>query len=616
MAWNIAGTALRGRPRTLTMGADMAAEVTINSGRLAGGDDQGVHAYKGIPYAAPPVGDLRFQPPAAPANWDGVRQASDYGPVALQQPMPGIFGELGTPPNPAGDDCLRLNVWTPDPGAGGMPVLVWIHGGAFYAGSGVDDVYNGAAFARDGVVCVTINYRLGVQGFMNLAGHFPALAQSGNLGMLDQIAALRWVQDNIGAFGGDPSKVTIAGESAGGMSCSTLMAMPSANGLFRAAIPQSGAAHNGLSADTASLISTYVMEAVGVTPGDSAALAAVSNDDLLAAQIAITDDLGATRDPEKYREAAAVPMAFQPTYFTEELPQRPIDAIAGGSAKDVSVMVGSTKEEALIFVVDLKEIFNEELVQATVGAVFGMAGKDGGRRVAGVHRQPARGCAARTRRSDQRPTGCSPLPAHPSGRCSIGAERGSVDVPVRLGEPRARGRVGCAPLHRGAVRVRPGRQRDGSRFRRRQPAGGPDCGHARRLGPVRYRRQPQPRRPARLATLGCEQPAHDALRQRVPRLQQPRRRRDQPLGTASCSDSGGGGCLDRGGDLGRQVEVVEVLEPLDGLRVALALCGLPLGGTLGELGHHLGGRTAPLTHRCPMETPAHAIGSPHVSTRR
>ena len=112
----------------------------------------------------------RRQPPAA---WDGVRDASHYGVVALQRPMPGIFGELGTPQNPAGDDCLNLNVWTPDPGTSGLPVLVWIHGGAFFAGSGIDDVYNGAAFARDGVVTVTLNYRLGVQGFWHLGDLFP-----------------------------------------------------------------------------------------------------------------------------------------------------------------------------------------------------------------------------------------------------------------------------------------------------------------------------------------------------------------------------------------------------------------------------------------------------------
>ena len=144
----------------------MGVTVQTKAGGLAGTADQGVHAFKGIPYAAPPVGPRRLRPPQPPASWSGVRDASQFGPVALQRPMPGVFGELGTPQNPAGDDCLNLNVWTPDPGAGGLPVLVWIHGGAFYAGSGIDDVYNGAAFARDGVVAVTINYRLGVAGLL------------------------------------------------------------------------------------------------------------------------------------------------------------------------------------------------------------------------------------------------------------------------------------------------------------------------------------------------------------------------------------------------------------------------------------------------------------------
>ena len=189
----------------------MGAIVRTAGGQLRGTEEQGVHAFKGIPYAAAPVGPRRLRPPEAAAPWDGVRDARSYGLVALQRPMPGIFGELGTPQNPSGDECLNLNVWTPDPAAGGLPVLVWIHGGAFFAGSGIDDVYNGAAFARDGVVTVTLNYRLGVQGFWHLAAQFPELASSGNLGMLDQIAALQWVQDNISAFGGDPARVTIAG---------------------------------------------------------------------------------------------------------------------------------------------------------------------------------------------------------------------------------------------------------------------------------------------------------------------------------------------------------------------------------------------------------------------
>ncbi|MGI9614908.1 MAG: carboxylesterase/lipase family protein [Acidimicrobiales bacterium] len=356
----------------------MASTVTIATGQVQGVDEGGVHAFKGIPYAAPPVGPNRLRPPQPVEPWDGARDASNYGLVALQQPMPGIFGELGTPQNPSGDDCLNLNVWSPDPGASGLPVLVWIHGGAFYAGSGIDDVYNGASFASNGVVCVTINYRLGVQGFWHLGEHFAELAESGNLGMLDQVAALRWVQENIAAFGGDPGQVTIAGESAGGMSVGTLMAMPSARGLFNRAIPQSGAATNGISAPTASMIAGHMLEMLGVAPGDLEALGRVSSDVLLQTQQKLGDELTETRDPNRFGEAAASAMAFQPTYGTDVLPDLPLNAIAAGSASDVDVMIGTTMEEALIFLVDLKEMFNEELVQATMDGVFGAAGKDGG----------------------------------------------------------------------------------------------------------------------------------------------------------------------------------------------------------------------------------------------
>ena len=355
----------------------MASTVTTTAGAVQGTEERGVQAFKGIPYAAPPVGPNRLRPPQPVAPWEGVRDASNYGLVALQQQMPGVFGELGTPQNPAGDDCLNLNVWTPDPGNAGLPVLVWIHGGAFYAGSGIDDVYNGASFANNGVVCVTINYRLGVQGFWHLGDHFPELAESGNLGMLDQVAALRWVQENIAAFGGDPGQVTIAGESAGGMSVGTLMAMPAARGLFHRAIPQSGAASNGISAPTASMIAGHMLEMIGVAPGDLGALERVPSEIMLRTQQKLGDELAETRDPNRFGEAAASAMAFQPTFGTELLPEPPLAAIAGGSASGIDVLLGTTMEEALIFLVDLKEMFNEELVQATMAGVFGAAGKDG-----------------------------------------------------------------------------------------------------------------------------------------------------------------------------------------------------------------------------------------------
>ncbi|MFZ4719563.1 MAG: carboxylesterase/lipase family protein [Ilumatobacteraceae bacterium] len=348
-----------------------------SSGLVRGDTSEGVHRFLGVPYAEPPVGALRYGPPQRRAAWDGELDATAFGAVCIQAPMPGTFGEIGTPSNPSGDDCLNLNVWTPDPAASGLPVLVWIHGGAFYAGSGIDPVYDGTAFARDGVVCVTINYRLGAQGFAHFADHFPQLADSGNAGLLDQIAALEWVRDNIAAFGGDPTNVTIAGESAGGMSVGCLLASPRAKGLFHRAIAESGAAHNGLSAGTASMIAGHILAEVGVAPGDLDALLAVSPDDMLAAQVRLNDELAQTRDGSRFGEAAASAMLLQPTYGTSVLPQRPIDAIAAGAAAGVDVMIGTTREETLIFIVDLKDIFNEALVEATLDATMGAAGRSG-----------------------------------------------------------------------------------------------------------------------------------------------------------------------------------------------------------------------------------------------
>lgn len=339
--------------------------------------NEGIHYFKGIPYASAPTGAKRFRAPEKPAKWSNELDATAFGDVCLQAPMPGIFGEIGTPSNAPGSNSLNLNVWTPDPGAANLPVLMWIHGGAFYAGSGMDDVYDGTAFARDGIVCVTINYRLGAQGYAHLADHFAELSDSGNCGLLDQIAALEWIRDNIAAFGGDPTNVTIAGESAGGMSVGTLLATPSAKGLFRRAIPQSGACHNGVPAATASLIAGHLLAEINVRPGDMEALQKVSPEALLAAQVRLNNELATTRDPLKFGEAAASAMLLQPTYDTSVLPMRPIDAIAAGSAKGVDIMVGSNSDETLIFMVDMKDIFNEELINATLDAVMSPSGRGG-----------------------------------------------------------------------------------------------------------------------------------------------------------------------------------------------------------------------------------------------
>lgn len=211
--------------------------VRTGSGTVEGRTDvHGSAVFRGIPYAAPPVGALRFAAPAPPAAWEGVRDAGSFGPTAPKVPYPDTFAALLPDPRIPGDDCLTVNVWTPDPApAARLPVMVWLHGGAHTRGSSAVPVYDGAAFARDGVVLVSCNFRLGVLGY----GLFPDAPA--NRGLLDQIAALEWVRDNIEAFGGDPARVTVFGESAGAISIGALLAAPRATGLFSQAVLQSGA---------------------------------------------------------------------------------------------------------------------------------------------------------------------------------------------------------------------------------------------------------------------------------------------------------------------------------------------------------------------------------------
>src|ERR1044072_2643517 len=215
----------------------MAPIVELAQGAVRGKDIPEGAVFLGIPYAAPPVGELRFQAPAPVVPWDGVRDATEHSATAPKPPYAPPFDELLNDPVKKGDDYLTVNVWTPDPAATGLPVMVWVHGGAFRNGSNMVPWYAGAAFARDGVVLVSINYRLGIEGFML----FPDAPV--NRGIPDQVAALEWVRDNVAAFGRAPAQLTMFGESAGGRSVTTLMSMPRAQGLFRGVIAQSGAGH-------------------------------------------------------------------------------------------------------------------------------------------------------------------------------------------------------------------------------------------------------------------------------------------------------------------------------------------------------------------------------------
>jgi len=219
--------------------------VTVESGKLAGATADGVTAFKGIPYAAPPVGDLRWKPPQPAAAWTGARDAKAYGSDCAQQPFP-----LDAAPSrvPFSEDCLYLNVWRPADATRNLPVMVWIHGGGFVNGGSSPAIYDGSNLAKQGVVLVSFNYRLGRFGFFG----FPALTAenpngpNGNYGTMDQIAALKWVKANIDAFGGDPGNVTVFGESAGGASVHTLLTTPLAAGLFNKAIIESGGGRGAL----------------------------------------------------------------------------------------------------------------------------------------------------------------------------------------------------------------------------------------------------------------------------------------------------------------------------------------------------------------------------------
>jgi para-nitrobenzyl esterase len=319
-------------------------------GELKGVEKFGSLNFRGVPYATPPVGVNRWKPPAPAPAWDGVRDATEFGPVCPQnQAVDGGVWRRPIEQPEQSEDCLTLNVWTPDLGANNLPVAVWIHGGAFSSGSGRVPWYHGHNFARDGVVCVTINYRVSAFAFLYLDELFDDLNGTGTLGIQDQIEALRWVQENIAAFGGDPGNVTIFGESAGGGSVGTLLAMPAAKGLFHKAIPQSGACHWSHTTDSAMRVAKRFLEDNGIRPGDTGALLALPVERVLETvanfgQILVSE-LGQLFG-EHFTGAA---MPFQPVVDGTTLPQRPIDAVKTGSAKDIPTLVGTTKDEWKLF---------------------------------------------------------------------------------------------------------------------------------------------------------------------------------------------------------------------------------------------------------------------------
>jgi para-nitrobenzyl esterase len=347
------------------MGDGSGPQVAVAGGMVEGRTVEGVSSFLGIPYAAAPFGANRMRPPQPAHAWDGVRAATGYGPTVPKGDYPPqyqpLFPEVVIP----GEECLNLNVWTPNPTGEGarLPVLVWIHGGSFMNGSGSVSQYDGTAFARDGVVCVTINYRLAAEGFLYLGDDVA------NLGLLDQLAALEWVRDNIAAFGGDPARVTVAGESAGAMSITTLLGMPRSAGLFGQAIVQSGAAAHTLTAEQGRLVGGYLADALGVD-ADRASIGQVPLDTLVRTASDLVVEVQTAPDPAKWGPLAMSLLPFAPVIDGDVLPTHPLAAISDGRSSDVRLLIGSNREESRLFLVapGVIDLIDEPTLQGAAAA--------------------------------------------------------------------------------------------------------------------------------------------------------------------------------------------------------------------------------------------------------
>lgn len=317
----------------------MAATVSITSGKLRGHEDQGVTSFKGIPFAAPPVGRLRWHAPQEVDPWNGVRDALAFGPCAMQRTLGGDLGELiGIHTGEISEDCLYLNVWTPAADERRRPVMVWIHGGGNTVGAGSQPRINGEHLARRGdVVVVTTNYRLGAFGFL----HAPQLGASGNEALLDQLAALRWVRSEIANFGGDPENVTVFGQSAGGFDIAQLMGMERARGAFDRAIPMSGS----LTAQVPRAQAHETAERFAEKFGGFDVLRAVPPEEILDYQAALAAD----------RER---PARFAPVCDGEVLAEDAAVNIGSGlTTRGMPLMIGHARDESTLFTA-----FNESLV--------------------------------------------------------------------------------------------------------------------------------------------------------------------------------------------------------------------------------------------------------------
>jgi para-nitrobenzyl esterase len=327
----------------------MSTIVETKAGAVGGVEGDGVVAFKGIPYGDDTSGEGRFRAPRPPLSWAGERDCSDYGPSCPQMAVGEMTGQdlpaeiedlmgVWNRERSTGEDCLVLNVWTPGAGDGAArPVLVWLHGGGMAVGSASWPLYDFSNLARNNdVVVVGVNHRLGILGFLDVSHLGDQFADSGNVGMLDIVAALEWVRDNIAVFGGNPSNVTLFGESGGGSKVTCLLAMPAAKGLFRSACAMSGAMLEARAPDAARVTTDAVLESLGVG-ADVEALQKLDADAFVRASLSISGG-----------GLAAARAGFGPT-LGPSLPDHPVDAVRDGSGSDVNMVLGCTTHEMVAF---------------------------------------------------------------------------------------------------------------------------------------------------------------------------------------------------------------------------------------------------------------------------
>ncbi len=317
--------------------ATPSALITTSFGTLRGETSpDGIHIFRGVPFAQPPVGPLRFRPPLPPEPWTGTRDATAFAAAATQP------GDIHS-----GEDCLYLNIWSPAK-TGSHPVFVWIHGGGYTGGRASAPIFHGSSFAREGIVLVTVAYRLGVFGFMDLEPLLgPSFADSGNNAIRDLIAALHWVQGNITAFGGDPARVTVGGESAGAKAAAALMATPEARTLFHSVISESGGGERVLTHAEAATVAHSFGDAWRRDHPASSSATDIFDDLLAAPARSLIETQG------RVIEASSIHFPFRPEIHTEGgrilLPARPVDLVTAGSAKGKRLLIGSNRDESALF---------------------------------------------------------------------------------------------------------------------------------------------------------------------------------------------------------------------------------------------------------------------------